>query len=351
MATFSCVFLLTLAAAATGQEYQTLREISNTLLLNQLALSNVLAERDSGTTVIRKWLSELQSNLTSELAAMIREERTSLHDTLREVVRRELDGVLEGAPTTRDVASSLNSYQPGNHSCLTDRPADCLGYRRRGFNTSGVFNIYPGSCCQPVTVWCDMTTEGGGWVIMLARGPQMVQENFARLWEDYKTGFGNPHREYWIGNEVIHRMTEKVPTVLRIDAEDFEGNRKFGEWRKFSIANETELYRLSVGDIWVASTLRDDLAYNNQMAFTTLDRDNDNNKDNCAKLRTGGGWWYKDCSYCTPNSLMIDTDHYYNSSTWYHWNTSREAFTSLRWLQLKFRPLDSQGPSQMCAGQ
>ncbi|XP_045588193.1 ladderlectin-like isoform X2 [Procambarus clarkii] len=70
MATFSAILLSVLALVTAAQEIQTLQDLSNTLLLNQLAMSNMLAERDSRTRVIREWLNDLQSNITSEIAAL-----------------------------------------------------------------------------------------------------------------------------------------------------------------------------------------------------------------------------------------------------------------------------------------
>ncbi|XP_069192668.1 techylectin-5B [Procambarus clarkii] len=244
---------------------------------------------------------------------------------------------------------NIRGHQSGNTTCQRDRPADCLGYRRLGFNASGVYDIYPISCCQSVSVWCDMVTSGGGWTVALSRGPQLVPENFARLWDDYKSGFGNPNREYWIGNEVLHHMTMTIPTAVRVDVENFSGKRKFGEWGRFSVANESQQYKLAVENYWDVSTLGDDLKRNNGATFTTLDRDNDDNSGNCAEQRTGGGWWFTSCSDCTPTAVMANTNHYLNSSIWSYWQKDVSGFTSLRWLQLKIRPEDSQGPVRKCS--
>nr|XP_045604479.1 snaclec bitiscetin subunit alpha-like isoform X2 [Procambarus clarkii] len=65
MATLSAILLSALVVVTAAQQIQTLQDLSNTLLLNQLAMSNMLAERDSGTRVIREWLNDLQSNITS----------------------------------------------------------------------------------------------------------------------------------------------------------------------------------------------------------------------------------------------------------------------------------------------
>ncbi|KAK8739056.1 hypothetical protein OTU49_003817 [Cherax quadricarinatus] len=312
-------------------------------------MAQMLAERDSGVRVMRQWLDELQSNITSELAGYIEHDRTAFQDVVTEIVKQEVRGV------TELLANNQESHHPrldsGNHTCLPDRPADCLGYRRQGFITSGVFNIYPVSCCEPVSVWCDMTTGGGGWVVVFARVPQVEQENFARPWNDYKNGFGNPYREFWIGNDILHLMTDNVPSILRVDAENFAGIRKFGEWRSFRVANETDLYNLTIGNYWPSSSLGDDLARNNRKVFTTVDRDNDDDSGNCAEKRTGGGWWYTSCSDCNPTSVMANTDNYLTSATWKSWNKNDPKFTSLRWMQLKIRPKDSQSRARMCIGQ
>nr|XP_045604532.1 C-type lectin domain family 11 member A-like isoform X1 [Procambarus clarkii] len=70
MATLSAILLSALVMVTAAQQIQTLQDLSNTLLLNQLAMSNMLAERDSGTRVIREWLNDLQSNITSEISAL-----------------------------------------------------------------------------------------------------------------------------------------------------------------------------------------------------------------------------------------------------------------------------------------
>ena len=49
------------------------------------------------------------------------------------------------------------------------------------------------------------------------------RENFNRNWDDYKAGFGDPLREFWLGNENIYMLTNVEDYSLRVDLEDFEG--------------------------------------------------------------------------------------------------------------------------------
>ena len=53
------------------------------------------------------------------------------------------------------------------------------------------------------------------------------RENFNRDWDDYKSGFGDPDREFWLGNENIYMLTNAEDYSLRVELEDFEGNKRY----------------------------------------------------------------------------------------------------------------------------
>ena len=52
------------------------------------------------------------------------------------------------------------------------------------------------------------------------------RETFNREWNDYKHGFGNPDAEFWLGNENIYMLTNTDDHMLRVELEDFDGNRR-----------------------------------------------------------------------------------------------------------------------------
>jgi hypothetical protein len=61
-------------------------------------------------------------------------------------------------------------------------------------------------------------------------------ENFMRGWEDYKVGFGDFDREFWLGNILIWALTNQDNSTLyelSIDLEDWSGNRRFARYRSF----------------------------------------------------------------------------------------------------------------------
>ena len=53
-------------------------------------------------------------------------------------------------------------------------------------------------------MYCDLQTEGGGWMVFQVRDDVDPKENFMRNWEDYKVGFGDFDREFWLGNSFSH---------------------------------------------------------------------------------------------------------------------------------------------------
>ena len=70
----------------------------------------------------------------------------------------------------------------------------------QGARRSGVYLIHPPNLAQgPWRVFCDLETEGGGWIVFQVRDDVEPRENFMRGWEDYKVGFGDFDREFWLG--------------------------------------------------------------------------------------------------------------------------------------------------------
>ncbi|KAA0200483.1 hypothetical protein HAZT_HAZT012001 [Hyalella azteca] len=77
-------------------------------------------------------------------------------------------------------------------------PRDCQDVFDLGFVESGVYRIQPTGLLSR-EVMCDQTTQGGGWTVIISRKKVPRHISFNRTWTDYELGFGEPSREYWIG--------------------------------------------------------------------------------------------------------------------------------------------------------
>ena len=180
-------------------------------------------------------------------------------------------------------------------------------------------------------VYCDMRTDGGGWTVF-QRG-QDGSVDFYRGWNDYKSGFGQLTAEFWLGNDEIHRLTAARPSTLRVELKDWHGERAYAKYGKFNIGNEQAKYRLEIGSY--SGTAGDSLAYHNNMAFTTKDRDNDKNSGGNCGVSCTGAWWY---SYCHASNL---NGGYLGNTNWDDrgivWRTNFGSI-SLKFTEMKLRP-------------
>ncbi|XP_064100839.1 angiopoietin-related protein 7-like [Macrobrachium nipponense] len=221
-----------------------------------------------------------------------------------------------------------NARPANNCTRSPDRPKDCSEIAQQGQTVSGVFTIYPYKCGhtgEGVQVWCDLDGVDG-WTIVLSRKPLLHQVDFNKNWRDYKMGFGDPKSEYWLGNDALHSLTSSARQILRINMEDWDGAKRSVEYNFFIVEGEDREYRLHVGGY--SGDGGDSLAYHNNMAFTTIDHDNDLHDGNCATL-FGGGFWYNKCHQVSATSVLLEKQQNTKGINWSAWYTDRTTLTSV----------------------
>ncbi|KAM5148913.1 ficolin-2-like [Mantella aurantiaca] len=210
---------------------------------------------------------------------------------------------------------------------------NCKELLNLGSFLSGWYTIYPDGE-KSLTVFCDMDTEGGGWIVFQRRYDGTV--NFLRDWKDYKRGFGNQLSEFWLGNDNIHMLTLSGTHELRVDLSDFENNFSFAAYASFAISGEQDNYKLNIGH-YTGGSAGDSLGYHNNRPFSTKDRDNDAYSGNCA-AEFKGAWWYGGCHNANLNGLYLRGKHGSNADG-VNWETGKGDYYSYKITEMKFRPV------------
>ncbi|XP_011669273.2 ficolin-2-like [Strongylocentrotus purpuratus] len=215
-------------------------------------------------------------------------------------------------------------------------PRDCAEIQTGGLShLSGVYLIYPdGDGGDPLSVYCDMETDGGRWTVFQRRQDGSV--NFFLSWSEYKDGFGNVSSEHWLGNDNIHRLSRQKTYELRIDLEDFEGHTRYATYSNFSIVDEVADYTLALGNYF--GDAGDSMSNHAGYPFSTRDRDNDGAPVRSCAGHFTGGWWFKDCLRSNLNGLYLLNEQILNRDKGVVWQQWRGYYYSLKKTVMKLRP-------------
>ncbi|KAI8516109.1 hypothetical protein Bbelb_069220 [Branchiostoma belcheri] len=192
----------------------------------------------------------------------------------------------------------------GNITCQSQRPElsreyyfdDCseiyAAQAMFGSVSSGVYNIKP-SGSDSFSVYCDMTTDGGGWTVIQNRFDGTL--HFNRRFNDYKYGFGSASGEYGI--------TAQNSYELYVELVDWSDNVRYAKYSSFGVG-AGDYYQLSLGSY--SGNAGDSLGYSNGAKFSARDRDQDASSYSCATYYSyAGGWWYKYCAYSALNGPYL----------------------------------------------
>ncbi|XP_035681550.1 angiopoietin-4-like [Branchiostoma floridae] len=216
--------------------------------------------------------------------------------------------------------------------------------------SSGVHDIMPAGLTSPISVYCDQTTDGGGWTVIQRRFDGSI--DFNRPYNAFKYGFGSANGEHWLGLENMYHLTSQNAYELYIELEDWGRVVKYAKYSSFSVGNSGSYYRLSVGgysgtagDGFVLSD-PSSAAYLTGQAFSARDADNDASSLSCAGGRHmyTGGWWYNRCGQSALNGPYLRpsdrTSHSGYGIFWYTFGGSYEHYLKKSKMMVRPRSFD-----------
>jgi len=215
---------------------------------------------------------------------------------------------------------------------------DCRAFNERGVNINGLYKVHQNNL-KLIQVWCDQTTDGGGWTVIQRR--RDGSENFIRNWHEYKNGFGDLTNEFWLGNQniftLLHQAKYPKGSELRIDMNEFLGKKCYAKYTGFSVDDEMAKYKMHVSGF--TGNCGDSFGYHGDNFFSTYDQDNDKSSGSCAH-EFKGGWWYRSCHYSNLNGLYYQYGEFTDKSpyaTGLHWYTNDKDKRSLKFTEMKIR--------------
>ncbi|KAL7029323.1 hypothetical protein ACKWTF_006186 [Chironomus riparius] len=220
-----------------------------------------------------------------------------LKSQLSEKIISRKDGIV--FPSIKNKPSNVNTTFTTDTLAYKDiKGFSCTELMNAGMRQSGVYYLQiRGTTYWFLKVFCEQEIADGGWTVIQRRDDfGEPRENFNRDWADYKNGFGDPAKEFWMGNENIYMLTNNEDYALRIELEDFEGNKRYAQYSHFKVNPEADYYKLEIDGYEgnAGDSLNDPWHGSNNSPFSTYNRDNDRSSLNCASMLKGG-WWWKSC--------------------------------------------------------
>ena len=209
-------------------------------------LENKLKSSENKLTSSENKLTALENKLTTSnlMLSQIYKEFTDMKSDMKDKLSKHgICQIMKNAPC-------------GDCRCIEDltlvrkyycdcrgRPVerDCKEHHAQGQRISGLYLVnYNLGSRLTAQVFCDQTTDGGGWTVVQRR--MDGSESFFRNWTEYKIGFGLPHKEHWLGNQGMYLLTSHAffkGSELRIDMQvKGESTRRWAKYSRFDINDE-----------------------------------------------------------------------------------------------------------------
>ncbi|KAK6966006.1 BgMFREP25.1 [Biomphalaria glabrata] len=320
-----------------------LTEIVNT---NAQTIKNMLLNIDTNITSIKEDIDTIQQDITNIRIdtdidiAMLKKDLDTCVENIK-ILRVETDENINKLKEDLDTNKQLQkNLQKNLRMEMANISTDLSELKNKMDEVKK--NIFITSCLDVqsfesraivmlssgLKVMCDTKTDGGGWIIFQRRINGKV--DFYRGWKEYRDGFGDYNiGEFYLGNENIFKLTSTGQYDLRIDLQ-FSKSPYFAQYENFKVLSETEKYKLHIGNY--SGNARDSLSYNNNMFFSTYDRDNDKSSLNCAQ-HYSGAWWYNACHSYTLNGKWGGR----SGGQGLNWSGLTDYDTSVTFSEMKLR--------------
>ncbi|XP_060601696.1 ficolin-1-like [Ruditapes philippinarum] len=201
---------------------------------------------------------------------------------------------LKGAPLPTSTGSV--------HFSIRDYEIDCKDILEKNEGAEdGVYQITLRNS-ETKQVYCDMTTDGGGWTVFQNRFNGSV--DFYRNFSMFENGFGDISGEFWLGLKYVQELAE-LPTELWYDVSFMFGDHAHERYDRFKLIGERYILFLDAepAEKTGLASFVDGFAILNGTEFSLC---NPNVLDLCH------GWWGR--SSVTCGAINFNNDYGYGIS-------------------------------------
>ncbi|CAG2243140.1 unnamed protein product [Mytilus edulis] len=217
----------------------------------------------------------------------------SVNKTLVDHVGRD-NYILYSKEDHAELIALLHKFK--NESEKDDVMRDCVDWQQSGMTTNGIYSITPIGF-KPFDVYCDMTTDGGKWLV---------------------------------SNKKLHVLTQE-PTELRVDVMAWDNEKRYAKYSTFWLGDASSNYTLYV------EGYSGDAALHHEVQFSTRDQDNDVHRKDCAGSNKGA-WWYENCSHSSLNGQYFKgTDGVAGKNMGINWEKFKGDYYSMKTASMKLR--------------
>ncbi|XP_050087776.1 fibrinogen-like protein A [Anopheles aquasalis] len=194
-------------------------------------------------------------------------------------------------------------------------------------SVSGTYLIRVKNNSEPFEVYCEQETFGGGWIVFQYRYDGSL--DFYRGWNEFRDGFGDLNKEFWLGLEKVHQITSGRKHELIIELKDFNGTYKYARFNAYEIGSESDQYDVkAIGKY--SGTAGDRMSHYKDRKFSTKDRDNDESSRHCAQYMEGA-WWHWFCADSVLNARYMNAENE-KSMHWYYFHGNYQGLSYSRMM-------------------
>uniref|UniRef100_A0A2M4ARN8 Putative ficolin n=2 Tax=Anopheles triannulatus TaxID=58253 RepID=A0A2M4ARN8_9DIPT len=270
------------------------------------------------------------------------------HRSKQELSHKEMIAAIQ--KLERQVAANVSEVYNGNqqnvHASLheLDRDLGCVLYNQYygstfsscknvPSNVSGTYLIRVKNDSDPFKVYCEQEAFGGGWIVFQYRYDGSL--DFYRGWDEFRDGFGDLNKEFWLGLEKMHQITSGRKHELMVELKDFSGNYKYARYNAFEIGTESAKYNLKVLGNYTG-TAGNAMYFDKGSKFSTKDQNNDADSTTHCALHQEGAWWHWDCTRANLNGRYMNAEHYKSM----RWNYFAHNNQGLSYSRMMIRELE-----------